>query len=186
MNGKFWGNIGLGAVLVCLLAFTVSKINASSGVEDIFLPEIKVSHSTAELLHAVKLARSTVTLPQSGHMVEASFAVENKGEDDVKNISILCTHFDKNGKEQGRDKWIVFDKVKAHGDWSDTFSDKRFISNSAVRSECQIVNIEVDQPPLFTVNRGHGGHGGHGGHDDHGAHGGHGADAGDAGHGAKH
>ena len=183
MNGKFWGNIGVGAVLVCLLAFSVSKISASSGVEAILLPEITVSDSTAELLHSVTLAHSTVNLPQSGHMVEASFAVENKGEDDVKNISILCTHFDKNGKEQGRDKWIVFDKVTAHGNWSDTFKDKRFISNSAVRSECQIVNIEVDQPPFFTVHRSHGGHGGH---DDHGAHGGHGADAGDAGHGAKH
>lgn len=177
MNGKFWGNIGLGAVLVCLLAFAVSKISASSGVEGILLPEIRVSDSTAELLHSVKLVRSTVTLPQSGHTVESSFTVENQGEDDVKNISILCTHFDKKGKEQGRDKWIIFDKVTAHGSWDNSFTDKRFISSSAVRSECQIVDIEKDHPPRITVQRSHGGHGEHGGH---------GADAGDAGHGAKH
>jgi len=160
MNGKFWGNIGFGAVLVCLVAFAVTKISASSGVEGILLPEVKVSDSTAELLHSVELVRSAVMLQKTGHKVEAAFAIENRGGHDIKNISVLCTLFDAAGKEQGRDKWIVFETVKAQGHGMFTFSDKRFISDSAVRSECQIVDLEVAKAPLVTVHRGSAGHGG--------------------------
>lgn len=154
MNGKFWGNIGLGAVIVCLVAFAVTKISASSGVEGLFLPEVKVSDSTAELLHSVELVRSSVRVPQTGHIVNASFAIENRGKHDIKNISILCTLFNAAGKEQGRDKWIVFDTVKTQEHGMFTFSNKKFVSNSAVRSECQIVDLEVVKAPLFTVHRG--------------------------------
>jgi hypothetical protein len=177
MNAKFWGNVGLGAVLVCLVAFAVTKISASSGVEGLLLPEVKVSDSTSELLHSVELVRSAVMLQKTGHKVEAAFAIENRGGHDIKNISILCTLFDAAGKEQGRDKWIVFDTVKAEGHGMFTFSDKRFISDSAVRSLCQIVDLEVAKAPLITVHRGSAGHGGQ--NDKSGA-------AEDSGHGAKH
>jgi len=177
MSGKFWGNVGLGAVLVCLVAFAVTKISASSGVEGLLLPEVKVSDSTAELLHSVKLVRSAVMLKKTGHKVDAAFAIENKGEHDIKNISILCTLFNAEGKEQGRDKWIVFDTVKSQGHGMFTFSDKRFISDSAVRSECQIVDLETATAPLITVHRESSGHG---------VQDGHGAPAKAAGHGATH
>jgi len=55
MSGKFWGNIGLGAVLISLVAFGVTQISASPGVMGLLLPEVKVSAGTAELLHYVKL-----------------------------------------------------------------------------------------------------------------------------------
>ena len=177
MNGKFWGNVVLGAVLVCLVAFAVTKISTSSGVEGLLLPEVKVSDSTAELLHSVALVRSAVMLQKTGHKVDAAFAIENQGEHDIKNVSILCTLFDAAGKEQGRDKWIVFDTVKAQGHGMFTFSDKRFISDSAVRSQCQIVDLEVAKAPLITVHRGSAGHG---------ASDGAGAAGDGSGHGAKH
>ena len=161
MNGKFWGNIAFGAVLISLVAFTVTRISASTGVEGLLLPEIKVSDSTAELLHSVELVRSAVMLQKTGHKVDAAFAIENRGGHDIKNISILCTLFNAAGKEQGRDKWIVFDTVKSQGHGMFTFSDKRFISDSAVRSECQIVDLEVAKAPLITVHR-HAAQGGHG------------------------
>ena len=154
MNGKFWGNVGFGAVLVCLVAFAVTKISASSGVEGLLLPEVKVSDSTAELLHSVELVRSAVMLQTTGHKVDAAFAIENRGGHDIKNISVLCTLFDAAGKEQGRDKGIVFDTVKAQGHGMFTFSDNRFISDSAVRSKCQIVDLEIAKAPLVTVHRG--------------------------------
>ena len=58
-----------------------------------------------------------------------------------------------------------------------TFNDKRFISDTAVRSECQIVDLEVVTAPLITVHRGSAGHG---------AADSHGAPAASAGHGATH
>jgi hypothetical protein len=136
----------------------VTKISASSGVEGLLLPEVKASDSAAELLHSVELVRSAVMLQKAGHKVDAAFAIENKGGHDIKNISILCTLFDAKGKEQGRDKWIVFDTVKAQGHGMFTFSDKRFISDSAVRSECLIVDLEEAKAPLVTVHRGSAGH----------------------------
>ena len=169
MNGKFWGNVGLSAVIFCLIAFAVNKINASSsGIAGVLLPEITVSDSAEELLHSVALVRSAVKIQQGTQMVDASFAIANKGGHDIKNISILCTLFDAGGKEQGRDKWIVFDTVKSHGQGMFTFFDKKFISDSVVRSECQIVDMQIVKAPLITVHRGAAGHG-NSGHDGNGA-----------------
>ncbi len=159
MNGKFWGNIGLSVVIFGLVTFAVLKVSASSGVQGVLLPEVTVSASTEELLHSVKLARSAVDVQKKGHQVKAIFAIENKGGHDIKNVSILCTLFDSQNKEQGRDKWVVYDTVKSHGQGFFTFSDKRFISSSVVRSDCQIVDLQVAAPPAIAVHRASGGHG---------------------------
>lgn len=160
MNGKFWGNVGLSAVILCLVALAVTKVSGSSGVQDLFLPEVKVADSVEELLQSVTLARSAVKVHSSGHQVDASFAIENKGGHDIKNVTILCTLFDPQGREQGRDKWVVYDTVKSHGTGVFTFADKRFISDSVVRSDCRIMDLDVVSPPLITVHRGAAGHGG--------------------------
>lgn len=60
-----------------------------------------------------------------------------------------------------------------------TFSDKKFVSNSAVRSECQIVDLEVVKAPLFAVHRGSAGNAA-------GAADSHGDAAQEAGHGSAH
>jgi len=177
MSGKFWGNIGLGAVLISLVAFGVTQISASPGVMGLLLPEVKVSAGTAELLHSVELVQSDVQVQKTGHKVDAAFAVENRGEIDIKNISILCTLFDSEGREQGRDKWIVFDTVKSKESGMFSFSDKRFIRDTVVRSQCQIVNLEEVKPLVITVHRGGSGH--NAGHGDPAA-------VHDTGHGSKH
>ena len=169
MNGKFWGNVALSAVLLSLVAFAVTKYSASSsGIAGVLLPEIKASASAEELLHSVSLVRSSVKIQKGTHMVDASFSIENKGDQDVKNISILCTLFDGSDREQGRDKWVVFDTVKSHGQGMFNFSDEKFVSDSVSRFECQIVDMQPVKAPLITVHRGGGGHG-DGGHDEHGA-----------------
>ncbi|MCF8056326.1 MAG: hypothetical protein K9K37_06775 [Desulfocapsa sp.] len=160
MNGKFWGNVGLSVVILCLVAFAVTKISASSsGVTGLLLPEIKVAASTEELLHSVTLVRSAIKIQKGTQMVDASFAILNKGGHDVKNVSILCTLFDESNRERGRDKWVVFDTVKSQGHGMFTFSDKKFISDTVVRSECRIVDMQTVKAPLITVHRGTAGHG---------------------------
>ncbi|MBU1138373.1 MAG: hypothetical protein KKD01_07445 [Proteobacteria bacterium] len=173
MNGKFLGNVGLSVVLLGLVTLAVVKVSASSGVQGLFLPEIKVSDSTEALLRSVTLARSAVKVQAENHQVDSSFAIENKGGDDIKNVTILCTLYDSHNKEQGRDKWVVYDTVKSQGYGDFTFSDKRFISDSVVRSDCQIVDLQVVKAPLITVHRSSAGEGG--GHDQQGA-AGHGAE----------
>jgi hypothetical protein len=174
MNGKFLGNIGLSVVLVGLLSFAFAKVSSSSGVESLFLPEINVSASTEALLHSVALVRSEVKVQANSLQVDSSFAIENTGGQDIKNISILCTLFDSENREQGRDKWVVYDTVKSHGNGAFTFSDKRYIRDTVVRSDCQIVDLQVAKAPFISVHRAAAGQGG--GHEEQGA----------AGHGAQH
>ncbi|MEN8198716.1 MAG: hypothetical protein ABFR63_01455 [Thermodesulfobacteriota bacterium] len=178
MNGKFWANLGLSAVILSLVAFSVTKISASSGVEDLLRPEVKVSDSTEGLLHSVSLVRSAVKVHKGNNMVDASFGIANKGGHDVKNLSILCTLFDGEGKEKGRDKWVVFDTVKAQSQGMFTFSDKMFVSDNVVRSDCRIVDVQLVKPPSITVHRAAAGHGDE--------HGGAGAHAAEPAHGTHH
>ncbi len=159
MNGKFWGNIGLSAVILCLVAFAVTQISASqTGVTGVLLPEITVSESAEELLHAVTLAQAIVNVPEKGRMVDASFAIENKGGHDVKNIAIHCTLFDAAGLEKGRDKWVVYETVKSHDKGNFTFTDKMFISNAIVSSDCKIVDMQIAKAPKVKAHApaGHG------------------------------
>ena len=163
MNGKFWGNIGLSVVVFCLVAFAITKISVSStGVTGVLLPEVKVSNSAEELLHSVALNRSAVKVPKKGHMVDASFAIENKGGHDIKNVVIHCTLFDATDREQGRDKWVVFDTVKSQSSGVFTFTDKMFISDSIVRSDCKIVDMQIAKAPEVKAHAASAGHGDHG------------------------
>ncbi len=159
MNGKFLANVGLSVVILGLVSFAVVKVSASSGVQGLLLPEVKVSASTEELLHSVTLARSAVKVQTLNNQVDASFAIENTGGHDIKNVTILCTLFDDQNREQGRDKWVIYDTVKSQGQGFFTFSDKMFISDSVVRSECQIVDLQVAKASFITVHRGSAGHG---------------------------
>lgn len=163
MNGKFWGNLGLSVVILSLVAFGVTKISASPGIEGLLLPEVKIADATEDLLRSVTLVRSAVKVHKGDHRVDAFFGIANGGEHDIKNVSILCTLYDGDGKEQGRDKWIVFDTVKSHRQGMFTFSDKMFVSDRVVRSDCRIVDMEIVKPPFITVHRAAAGHDEHGG-----------------------
>jgi len=154
MNGKFWGNIALCVVIFALVVVAVSKISAStSGAAGVLLPDVSVSDSVKDSLQSIALTRSSITIQEAGNMVDASFTIENKSRHDIKNISILCILFDVTGKEQGRDKWIVFDTVKAQKQGVFTFSEKMFVSNSTVRSDCKIVDLQPVKEVFIKVHR---------------------------------
>lgn len=144
MTGKFLGNIGLSVVILGLVAFGVTKINASATAgTEILLPDVTVSDSATQLGTSVRLTAASVKVPKTGHMVDASFVIENSGAHDIKNIAILCTLFDAAGREQGRDKWVVYKTVKAGESAPFSFYQKMFISNSVARSQCLIVDMEI-------------------------------------------
>jgi hypothetical protein len=97
-------------------------------------------------------------------MVDASFSIENKGTHDIKNVKIICTLFDAAGNEQGRTKWVVFDTVTSQNTEDFTFVDKMFISNSIVRSDCKIVDMQIAKAPKVEAH--YGAASGHGNSDD--------------------
>ncbi len=177
MNGKFLGNIALSAVILSLVAFAVTRLNASpTGFTGLLLPEVKISDSAAELQDVVALVDSEIKVPEKGHMVDALFVIANTGESDVKNIEVLCTLFDAAGAEKGRDKWVVYDTVKSQSKEDFTFYKKMFISSSVVRSECRIVDLQIARAPRVKVHGAAGDHGdntgGHGSAMDEKSHGG--------------
>ncbi len=155
MDGKFWGNVGLSTILVFLLAFTVSKISESpTGITGLLLPEITVSESAEELSDSVNLDHFSVTIPQTGHMVEASFSIDNKGADDIKNVVILCRLFDERGNEQGRNKWIVYDSIKSQKSENFSFVGKMFISKRTTVADCSIVDMQAVRASKSKVHHG--------------------------------
>ncbi len=144
MNGKFLGNVGLCIVILALVAFAVSKINASAtGFVGVLLPEVQVSDLVTELGDSLSLVDSSVNVPQNGHMVDASFVIENSGANDIKNIAVLCTLFDGTGRELGRNKWVAYNTVKSQETEAFSFYEKMFISSDTVRSECEIVDVQL-------------------------------------------
>ncbi len=179
MNGKFLANIALSAGILILVAFAVTKLNASAtGIVGLLLPEVTVSDSAAALQNSVTLVDSSVKVPEKGHMVDATFVIENSGDVDVKNIAVLCKLFDAAGVEKGRDKWVVYDTVKSYSRENFTFYKKMFISSSVVRSECGIVDMRLALAPKVKA---HPTAAAHGDNAD-----GHGAAAGETAHGNQH
>jgi len=167
MDSKFWGKIAISAVILGLVMVALQKMDAVGGITQLFLPPVSVSSQAEAMQQAVLLARSEVAVQEKGHLARASFALENRGDQDVKNIKIVCTLLDSSGSEQGRDTWLVSDTIKAHAHSAFSYTSKKYISNRAVASQCRIVDMEVVSAPLFAVHRATAQ--GSGAHDPHGA-----------------
>lgn len=162
MNGNFWSKVGISTVILGLFIFAFSTFNKSPDITTILLPPVQVSATTKEL-DTVILARSEVAVQEDGHLAHAAFAIENNSNHDIKNIEIICTLMDNAGAEQGRDKWVIYDTIKSHARGIFPSTTKRYVSNRASASQCQIVDMERAQAPLIAIHRGNGADSGHGG-----------------------
>jgi hypothetical protein len=167
MDSKFLGKIAISAVIFGLGAFAFTTFNNTSDVTSLLLPPIQPSDTAAALEDTVVLAASEVAVQQEGHMARAGFSVYNDSNQDVKNIEILCVLLDDAGEEQGRDKWVIYDTVKAHSKEVFSYTTKMFVSELATSTQCQIVDLQMATEPLIAVHRGSAaGHGsGHGAED---------------------
>lgn len=154
MDGTFWGKI---AISVFILGLAISAFNTFSTAPDvatILLPPIQVSATAEEMVDTVVLARSEVAVQEKGHLAHAAFAIDNSSRHDIKNIEILCTLVDDAGLEQGRDKWVIYDTIKAHANGVFSSTAKKYVSNRATSSQCRIVDLELAKPPLIAIHRG--------------------------------
>lgn len=163
MNGKFWSKIGISTVILGLFVFVFNTFNKSPDMTTILLPPVQVSATAQELLDTVILARSEVAVQEEGHLAHAAFAIDNNSNHDIKNIEILCTLLDNAGIEQGRDKWVIYDTIKAHANGIFSSTSKKYVSDRASASQCQIVDIKRAQPPLIAIHRSSAASSGHGG-----------------------
>jgi hypothetical protein len=162
MNGKFWGKIAISAFILGLFALAFNTINSTPDMTTLLLPPVQGSPLAKELMDSVTLVRSEVAIQEKGHLARAAFAIENSSDHAIKNIEILCTLMDNAGTEQGRDKWVVYDTIKAHSNGLFSYTTKKYVSNKAIATQCQIIDMEKAQAPLLAIHRG-GSTGGHGG-----------------------
>ncbi len=56
--------------------------------------------------------------------------------------------------ELGRDKWVVYDTIKAHANGAFSSTLNRYVSNRAIASQCRIVDLEIVTSPLIAIHRG--------------------------------
>jgi hypothetical protein len=168
MDGKFIGKIAISAVIFGLGAFVFQTFHDTPDVASLLLPPMQPTVTAEKFADAVILTGSEVAVQQEGHMARAGFAISNDSNQDVKNIEILCILMDDTGTEQGRDKWVIYDTVKAHSDEVFTYTTKMYVSDLATSSQCQIVDVEEATAPLIAVHRGSAAGHGENHHDTHG------------------
>ena len=162
MNSKFWSKIGISTVIFGLFVLAFNTFNKSPDMTTLLLPPVMASATTQELLDTVILAHSEVAVQEKGHLTRAAFAIDNNSNNDIKNIEILCTLMDNAGTEQGREKWVIYDTIKAHANGIFSSTSKKYVSNRASASQCQIVDMERTQSPLIAIHRGSAAGSGHG------------------------
>lgn len=154
MDGKFWGKIAISAGILGLAISAFNTFNTTPDLTTILLPPVQTSATAEKMQHSVILARSEVAVQEKGHLARASFAIDNSSSQDIKNIAILCTLRDDAGIEQGRDKWVIYDTVKAHANGVFSSTSKKYVSNRAASSQCRIVDLELVTSPLIAIHRG--------------------------------
>lgn len=154
MTGKFWGKVAISTVILGLFIFAFNTLYTTPDMTTILLPPVQGSPLAKELLETVVLVRSEVAIQEKGHLARAGFAIENNSDHDIKNVEILCTLMDNAGVEQGRDKWVIYDTIKAHANGLFSYTSKKYVSNRATATQCQIIDIEKAQAPLIAFHRG--------------------------------
>lgn len=162
MNSKFWGKIGISTLIFGLFVLAFNTFNKSPDMTALLLPPVQASVTAQGLLDTVILSHSEVAVQEQGHLTRAAFAIDNNSNHDIKNIEIICTLMDNAGTEQGREKWVIYDTIKAHANGIFSSTSKKYVSDRASASQCQIVDMERTQAPLIAIHRGNaaGSHGG--------------------------
>jgi hypothetical protein len=160
MDGKFWGKIVISAVILGLGIYAFNTFSTTP-IAKILLPPVEASATAQELKDSVILSRSEIAVQEKGHLSRAAFAIDNNSKHDIKNVKIICTVLDNAGNEQGRDKWVVYDTIKAHANGVFSYTTEMYVSNRATSSQCRIVDMEIAKSPLIAIHRGSTeGHGG--------------------------
>ena len=154
MDGKFWSKIAISSVILGLCMFVFNIFSTAPDLSKMLLPPVQASATAQELLDTVVLSRFEIAVKKKGHLARAAFAIDNSSVHDIKNIEILCTLFNAAGEEQGRDKWVIYDTIKAQTNGTFSTTLERYVTNKASSSQCQIVDMKRITSPLIAIHRG--------------------------------
>ncbi len=162
MKRKFWSKIGVSTLIFGLFVLAFNIFNKSPDMTTLLLPPVQTSVTAQELLDTVILVHFEVAVQEKEHLAHAAFSIDNNSNHNIKNIEILCTLMDNAGTEQGREKWVIYDTIKAHANGIFSSTSKKYVSNRASASQCQIVDMDRAQSPFIAIHRGSPAGSGHG------------------------
>jgi hypothetical protein len=157
---KFWANI-----IVCVvLAGGASLVlaNASLTPKGLQILQIKPSAETAALMDKVVLADYRLGAGAE-QQVMGEFVVNNTSDKEVKNITVACEFFDKDGKYLDREQWLLSGTIPVGKAMRHVSATRRYVNTSSKSLKCAVTDFTVAKAPFFQLHRVTGGHGG-GGH----------------------
>lgn len=159
MGSRFWANVALCVVLGILAVLGLTRLSSALTPKGLLATEPEPSPEVAALMRKVRLVDYRLS-ERPGHMVRAAFYVQNESDRDIKNISILCEFFDRNGRYVDRKLWLLADTVPAGKSDRHTMEQRRFVNTRANGLRCRLADFQVVEPPWFRVHRVEEGHGG--------------------------
>ncbi|MBW6521209.1 MAG: hypothetical protein K0A99_09420 [Desulfoarculaceae bacterium] len=154
MDRKFWSKIAISTVILGLAMFAFNTFGTAPDLTSILLPPVQPSATAQELQDTVVLVGFEMEVPEKGHVARAAFAIDNSSDHDIKNVEILCTLLDATGAEQGRNKWVIYNTLKAHTTGVFSHTKKMYVSDRVSSSQCRIVDMKRVTSPLIAVHRG--------------------------------
>jgi len=151
MNGIFLGKIGIQAVVLAIGMVAVNTFGATPNVSKGALPPVKPSKTYLKLEKEIVLDQSEVIVLDKEKKVRAVFAINNSSKVDVKDVEIVCVFVDKANGERDREKWVVKDTVKAQKVGISTQTIEKTVSNEAIGTQCQIVDVKIVTTPKDSI-----------------------------------
>lgn len=159
MTRQYWANMALCIVLGALVIFAVTRFGSMLTPKGLLVTDPQPSHEAAEILEDVVLTKYKFD-EDDKHMVEADFYIQNKSDESIKNINVMCEFYDHNGKYRGRDTWLLAETVPSMHVLKLSSPSKRYVQIRDTKQNCFITDFHVVQEPLFALERHMGG--GHG------------------------
>ena len=159
MTRTYWANMALCIFIVALAIFSVSKVGSVLTPKGLFVTDPQPSHEAVKMLDDVVLTK--YQLGESvKNKVEAVFYIQNKTDQDIKNINVLCEFFDEKGMYRDRKTWLLAETVPAMHVIKISSETRRFVNTGAQAMNCSIADFQVVKEPIFSLDRHEGsGHG---------------------------
>ncbi len=154
---KFWANIIICSVLAGGASLVLA--NASLTPKGLQFLQSEPSAETAALMDKVVLADYRLGAGAE-QQVMGEFVVNNTSDKDIKNITVACDFFDKNGKYLDRELWLLSGTIPVGKAMRHVSTNRRYVNTGSESLKCAVTDFSVASAPFIQLHRATGGHGG--------------------------
>lgn len=152
MTRQYWANMVFCIVVGALVIFSVTKIGSALTPKGLFASDPKPSPEAEKILKDVVLTKFQLG-EGLNNMVEADFYIQNKTDNNIKNVNVLCEFFDEKGMYRDRETWILAETIPAMHVLKISSISKRYVNTGARALNCSITDFQLVRKPAFTLER---------------------------------